>query len=126
MSEMSDERRAESALRCIANGTWNVGTGRILSAREFAREALDRLRDARGDDEGGTHDAYVEPLEGGHKGYQARCWTCDWRGPEHLRRGELLGTPESRAHKNAARKEAAQHRAETAPKADENQEGGSQ
>jgi len=59
-----------------------------------------------------THDAYVEPLDGGHRGYQARCWDCDWTGPEHLRGPEVLGTPESRAHKNAARVEAAEHRAE--------------
>jgi hypothetical protein len=58
-----------------------------------------------------VHDAYVEPLDGGHRGYQARCWTCDWTGPEHLRGTETLGTEESRTHKRAAKTDAAAHRA---------------
>jgi hypothetical protein len=58
-----------------------------------------------------VHDAYVEPLDGGHRGYQARCWTCDWTGPEHLRGTETLGGEESRTHKRAAKADAAAHRA---------------
>lgn len=62
------------------------------------------------------HDAYVNPLEGGFQGYRAECWDCDWRGPDHLRGGEPLGTPESRAHKSAAYREAQAHAEETTPK----------
>jgi hypothetical protein len=67
-----------------------------------------------------VHDAYVEPLDGGHRGYQARCWTCDWTGPEHLRGTETLGSEESRTHKRAAKADAAAHRA------DKGDEGGNQ
>jgi hypothetical protein len=61
------------------------------------------------------HDSYVDPLHSGLDGYQAACWDCDWRGPEHLRGDEEMGTPESRRHKALARKEAAQHREATRP-----------
>lgn len=59
------------------------------------------------------HDVGIDCLEGGHKGYQAVCWECGWRGPEHLRGDEEMGTPESRSHKNQAREEAAKHRRES-------------
>jgi hypothetical protein len=55
------------------------------------------------------HDGYVECIDGGYRGYQARCWDCDWVGEEHLRGDEPLGTDASRAHKYAARLEAAAH-----------------
>lgn len=61
------------------------------------------------------HDSYVEPLDGGHKGYQAQCWDCDWHGPEHLRGGEPMGTEESRAHKKLAYRDAADHQRDTRP-----------
>lgn len=61
------------------------------------------------------HDAYVVCLDGGWKGYQAACWDCDWRGPEHLHGVQQLGTERSRSHKGDARREAAQHRLETRP-----------
>lgn len=64
------------------------------------------------------HDSYVNPLNGGCRGYQARCWDCDWTGPEHLRGDEQMGTPESRVHKNRVRAEAAQHRRDTRPAVD--------
>lgn len=59
------------------------------------------------------HDSYVDCLDGGYAGYQARCWDCDWEGPEHLRGDEEMGTPESRAHKHHAKEEAAQHQIDT-------------
>lgn len=59
------------------------------------------------------HDAYVECLDGGFAGYQAVCSDCDWKGDEHLRGAEEIGTDESRAHKIAARHEAAAHRRDT-------------
>lgn len=66
-----------------------------------------RLRDG--------HASYVEPLDGGRAGYQARCWDCDWEGREHLRGDEPLDTPESRAHKQKARMESAVHQRNTKP-----------
>jgi hypothetical protein len=60
----------------------------------------------------GEHEAYVQPLGSGYLGFQARCYSCDWQGPEHLRGDEIMGTPESRAHKNAARADALSHRQE--------------
>ena len=59
------------------------------------------------------HDSYAECLGGGHVGYQARCWDCGWRGPEHLRGDEPMGTDESRAHKTNARLDASAHLAAT-------------
>jgi hypothetical protein len=59
------------------------------------------------------HDSYVDCLDGGYKGYQARCWDCDWAGPEHLRGDEQMGTPESRAHKQQAKEDAAGHQIDT-------------
>jgi hypothetical protein len=73
-----------------------------------APEPNDRERDTGIE---AIHETYVEPLGGGQRGYQARCWSCTWTGPEHLRGPEQLGTPESRAHKRAAKQDAAQHRA---------------
>lgn len=61
------------------------------------------------------HDAYVEPLDGGYWGYMAACWDCDWKGPKYLRGDEEMGTPESRIHKQNARRDAAEHRRETKP-----------
>lgn len=61
------------------------------------------------------HDSYVQPLNGGFTGYQARCWNCEWIGPVHLRGDEPVGTPESRRHKMLARDEAYDHRAATKP-----------
>jgi hypothetical protein len=55
------------------------------------------------------HDAYIDCLDGGYRGYQARCWDCDWTGVEHLRGDEQMGTEASRAHKHNARLEAAEH-----------------
>ena len=63
------------------------------------------------------HDSYVDCLNGGFKGYQAACWDCDWRGPEHLRGDEEMDTPESRAHKRNARADAADHQLATRPAA---------
>ena len=60
------------------------------------------------------HDTYYDCLDGGWKGFQGACFTCGWRGPEHLRGDEEMGTPESRAHKQRAKQDAAQHRLETA------------
>jgi hypothetical protein len=59
------------------------------------------------------HDVGIDCLDGGHKGYQAVCWECGWRGTEHLRGDEEMGTPESRSHKTRAREEAAEHRKES-------------
>lgn len=59
---------------------------------------------------GDHHDAYVDCLDGGYRGFQAACWSCKWRGPEHLRGDEEMGTDESRSHKRAARADAAEHR----------------
>lgn len=55
------------------------------------------------------HDAYTFPLEGGFRGYVARCWDCDWIGAEHLRGDEPMGTEASRNHKRQAQQEAAEH-----------------
>lgn len=77
----------------------------VREAREVLREW--ELRDG--------HDAYANTLEGGWRGYQAACWDCDWTGPEYLRGDEQMGTPESRVHKNNARRDAAQHREDTKP-----------
>jgi hypothetical protein len=55
------------------------------------------------------HNSYTQPLDSGYRGYQARCWDCDWRGTEYLRGDEEMGTPESRAHKKNAHREAAEH-----------------
>jgi hypothetical protein len=56
-----------------------------------------------------SHDAYAAPLDGGYKGYQARCWDCDWTGTEFLRGDEPMGTEASRQHKRKAQVEAAEH-----------------
>lgn len=61
------------------------------------------------------HDAYVRPLDGGFKGYQAACWDCEFEGPEHLRGDEDMGTEESRRHKRSAQHEATAHRQATKP-----------
>lgn len=61
------------------------------------------------------HDSYIECLDGGYKGYQARCWNCGWTGPEYFRGDEQIGTPESRAHKQNARRDAWQHQTDTKP-----------
>jgi hypothetical protein len=61
------------------------------------------------------HASYVECLDGGYRGYQARCWDCDWQGPEHLRGSETIGTPDSRVHKREARADAAAHQGDTTP-----------
>lgn len=61
------------------------------------------------------HASYVECLDGGHQGYQARCGDCDWTGTEHLRGDEPLGTTKSRSHKILARIEAGEHQRATAP-----------
>jgi hypothetical protein len=61
------------------------------------------------------HASYVECLDGGYRGYQARCWDCEWQGPEHLRGDEQLGSPESCAHKRNARADAAAHQTATRP-----------
>lgn len=73
---------------------------------------LEANREFPDDDDG--HDSYVQPLDGGYKGYQAKCWDCDWAGPEHLR-AEDLNAPEGQAHKRNARNEAHQHRQDTKP-----------
>ena len=74
-----------------------------------ARETIKRWQMRHG------HNSYIECLDGGHKGYQARCWDCDWTGPEHLRGPEKIGTAESRAHKRHARQDAWQHQTDTKP-----------
>lgn len=61
------------------------------------------------------HDSYVYCIGGGHAGYQARCWNCDWEGAEYPRGDEPLGTPGSRAHKANARRDARQHQEDTKP-----------
>ena len=61
----------------------------------------------------GSHDVGVDVLDGGWRGFQACCWTCDWRGAEHLRGDEPMGTDASRAHKIAARKDMDRHRRST-------------
>lgn len=61
------------------------------------------------------HDSYIDCLDGGHKGYQARCWNCDWEGPQYLRGDEEIDTPESRVHKVNARHDAWQHQKDTRP-----------
>ena len=55
------------------------------------------------------HDGYAATLDGGYKGYQARCWDCDWTGPEHLRGDEPMGTEASRVHKRKAQMDAGKH-----------------
>lgn len=55
------------------------------------------------------HDGYTFPMNGGYDGYQARCWDCDWTGPEHLRGDEPMGSDASRAHKAKARMDAGKH-----------------
>lgn len=80
----------------------------VQEARRIIREW--ELRDG--------HGAYVAPLDGGWRGYQAGCWDCDWRGPEHLHGPEaraMPGTAEGRAHKRLAQQEAAAHREATRP-----------
>lgn len=57
------------------------------------------------------HDAYADCLDGGYRGYQARCWDCDWAGAIYLRGNEPMGTEASRQHKRNAQLEAAEHRA---------------
>ena len=59
------------------------------------------------------HDGYCEALDGGYKGYQARCWDCDWTGTKYLRGDEEWGTDESRRHKRNAQIEVAEHRETT-------------
>jgi hypothetical protein len=59
------------------------------------------------------HDAYTDVLEGGWKGFQARCWDCGWQGPERLRGDEEMGTPESQQHKANAHADAVAHRRST-------------
>jgi len=61
------------------------------------------------------HDSYVDCLGSGWRGYQAACHDCGWRGPEHLRGDEEMGTDESRVHKSNARQDAAHHRVATMP-----------
>jgi hypothetical protein len=61
------------------------------------------------------HAVYPDPLDGGLRGYQGRCWDCNWQGTEFLRGDEEMGTPESRAHKQNARREVAEHVAATTP-----------
>lgn len=78
----------------------------VQEARRVLREW--ELRDG--------HHAYAEPLDGGWRGYQGRCWDCDWHGPEYLRGDEEMGTEESRQHKENAHRDAARHRAETKPR----------
>lgn len=78
----------------------------VKAARQTIREW--ELRDG--------HTSYVDCLDGGYRGYQAACWDCDWRGPEHLRTpGEDMNTPHSRSHKIAAKQDAAEHRRLTTP-----------
>lgn len=61
------------------------------------------------------HATYVECLDGGHRGYRAACSDCEWRGHEHLRGDELMGTEASRAHKIHAKEEAWAHTCSTRP-----------
>lgn len=65
------------------------------------------------------HEVGYDCLEGGHRGYQAVCWTCGWRGPERLRGDEEMGTDESRAHKLAAKRDMLEHRAQAVAQAGE-------
>jgi hypothetical protein len=73
---------------------------------------LGQLGDSRLRVEQRPHDGYAAPLDGGYRGYQARCWDCDWTGPEHLRGDEPMGTEASRTHKRSAQLEAAAHSAD--------------
>jgi hypothetical protein len=107
-------REAATILHGIHRGG-GAGVAMVNCPRGDCRERaaiLAEFGSARaGESDEGVHDAYVEPLGSGYRGFQARCWSCEWRGPEHLRGDEEMGTPESRAHKNAARADAAAHRA---------------